>query len=98
MRPVTSLLLLLFSHHQPLSEARSVTADVLLEVIECRLDEGLSSLDDKKPGLARKQIAVVKEFGSVTNMVQEAMKDRRGTHPAITARMGRSAVQRLLKG
>lgn len=93
---MTSLLLLLFSHNQPLSEARNVTGDVLIEMIQCRLDEGLSSLEGDKPRLARKQIAAEMAFGSVPGMVQEGLKEKR-THPAITSKFARSAIHRLLK-
>lgn len=77
MRPATALLLLLFSHSQPLSEARSVSGDILLELLEARLDEGLSSLEKDGPRLARKQVEAVRGFGSVPGMVGEALKEPR---------------------
>ena len=41
-----------------------VPCDVVLEIIESRLDESLSYLENDNPRLARDQIAIEKEFGS----------------------------------
>ena len=73
----TGILLTLFSQNQPYSDALQIPCDVVLEVVESRLDEGLSYLDKDNPRLARKQIAIEKEFGSVEAFVKEGMKGRR---------------------
>jgi len=73
---------MLFGSSQPYSEARKVPCDVLLELLESKLDEGLSYLEGDKGRLARKQIAAEKEFGSVAEMVREGMK-RKAPSPAI---------------
>lgn len=51
--------------------------DILLELLEAKLDEGLSYLDGDGPRLARKQIAVTREFGSVSAFVREVLAERR---------------------
>lgn len=63
----------------PYSECLDVPCDMVLEIVESKLDEGLSYLEGDRPRLARKQVAAVKAFGSVENMVREAMKRRLGT-------------------
>lgn len=75
MRVTTSLLSLLFSLNQPLSEARKVAGDVLLELLESRLDEGLSYLEGDGPRLARKELQIVRKHGSVREFVQEVMSE-----------------------
>jgi len=72
----TWLLLLVASHHQPFSEARRVSCDLLLEILESKLDEGLSTLDENKSRLARKTIAVRKKYGTIKKFVEEEMKTR----------------------
>jgi hypothetical protein len=68
--------LLTLSQHQPYSEALKLPCDFVLEIIENQLDESISYLEDDKPRLARKQIAVEKEFGSVQSFVREVLKEK----------------------
>lgn len=64
------MLAMLFSMGQPYSEALKIPCDILLELIESKLDEGLSHLEKDGPRLARKQIAAVKSHGSVGEFVK----------------------------
>lgn len=75
MRTTTWMLSMLFGMGQPYSEALTVPCDILLELIESKMDEGLSHLEKDGPRLARKQIAAAKSHGSVPAFVKAAMED-----------------------
>ena len=72
----TAVLLSLFSQNQPYESALKVPCDVVLEAIRSKLDEGLSYLENDRPRLARKQIEIEKEYGSVAAFSKEAMKHK----------------------
>ena len=74
MRITTTLLSTLFAENQPYGDALEISCDILLELVETKLDEGLSYLEGDNPRLARKEIELTKEFGSMQNYVREAMK------------------------
>lgn len=65
---------MLFGQHQPYGDALNVPCDIVLELIESRLDEGLSTLKGDGPRLARKKIAVTKSHGSVKDFVADQLK------------------------
>jgi len=69
--------MMLFSLNQPLSDAEKLTCDIVLELLESKLDEGLSYLDGEGPRRARNEVEIKKEFGSVAAMVKEALKEDR---------------------
>ena len=69
----TAMMMVIFAQNQPLSDAKRFLASEVLELIELRLDENLSSLEDDKSRLARKQVQIVKEFGSVQAFSEEAL-------------------------
>lgn len=71
------ILLTLFGQHQPYGEALKIPCDLLLEIVESQLDEGLSYLEGDSSRLARKSIAITKAHGSVRNMVREELKEKR---------------------
>lgn len=73
MRPVTALLLTLFAHNQPYTDARRIPGDIALEIVEAKLDVGLSYLEGDKSRLARKEIAIRKEHGTVREFVHKAL-------------------------
>ncbi|QDT46162.1 hypothetical protein Pan258_01790 [Symmachiella dynata] len=64
----TSLLMVLFSQNQPYTEAMLMPCDTVFELTEAKLDEMLSVLDEEKERLARKELAIVKEHGSVKDL------------------------------
>jgi hypothetical protein len=72
----TSLLLTLFHEHQPYIEALRVPGDIILEIVEAKLDEGLSYLEGDNARLARSEVQITKEFGSVKEFVSQAMKEK----------------------
>ena len=69
----TNLLTVLFGENQPYSEARTIPCDIVLEIVEMKLDERLSVLDEDKERLARKELAIIKEFGSVAAFSKEIL-------------------------
>lgn len=72
------IMMVLMDRNQPYGEAMKVPASLVLELIQSRLDESLSSLEGEKSRLARKQATATLEFGSVTQMteaVRELVKD-----------------------
>ncbi len=73
----------LFAQNQPYSECLRFTCDVVLEIMESRLDEGLSSLEEDKARLARKEIAIRKEHGSVQQFTKATMEEMQKTESAI---------------
>lgn len=78
------MILTLFAQNQPYSEALTVPGDIVLEVVRQQLDESLSTLDDDRPRLARKQVEIELEFGSVAAFVAEALKDKRDAPGSAT--------------
>lgn len=58
----------LFGENQPYDQAKRIPCDVVLEILESKLDERFSYLDEDKERLARKELAIVKEYGSVQEM------------------------------
>ena len=76
MRLPTVLYSLLFDHHQPYLDAKQITGDMVLELLESKLDEGLSYLEDDNPRRAREEIQIVKEYGSMENFLKEARQKR----------------------
>jgi hypothetical protein len=75
MRVLTAILLLLFDHNQPYKDAKRITGDVILELLETKLDEGLSYLDGEgTPRRARETIQIRRAFGSMENFVKEGMQ------------------------
>ncbi len=70
---------MLFAMNQPLSDAEKLTCDVVLELLESKLDEGLSYLEGENPRRARNEIEIKKEFGSVQAMVKEVLAEKRPT-------------------
>jgi len=74
----TAMMMVIFAQNQPLSDAKQFLACEVLELIELRLDENLSSLEEGKQRLARKQVRIIKEFGSIQEFSEEALAIMRG--------------------
>ena len=68
---VTSLLTVLYDLNQPHSEAMQYDLDRLLEIMESRLHGSLSTLKDAK--LAYRELQIIREYGSVADMVKQQM-------------------------
>lgn len=72
---MTALLLALFAQNQPYGDARRIPGDIALEIVEAKLDEGLSYLEGDKSRLARKEVAIRKEHGTVREFVRKALSE-----------------------
>lgn len=70
----TGILSTLFGYNQPYSDALQLDCETVLELIEMKLDEQLSYLDEEKGRLARKEIAIVDSYGSVAEYTRQMMR------------------------
>lgn len=85
MSVTSGLLMTLFAQNQPYDQALKVPCDVILEIVEAKLDEGLSYLEGDNAARARDEIAICKEFGSIEAFVAEAMAENRPKPDILTA-------------
>lgn len=85
VRPLTAILMVLFAEHQPLSDAERMPCDLALELFETKLDERLSYLEGDGPRLARKEVAIAKEYPSVQDYIND-LKSHRGEGPDVEYR------------
>lgn len=83
MRPLTSILSLLFQLNQPYSDALRITADSVLELLEAKLDEGIGSLEKDQAKRAREEIAILREFNGFDSFIKEANKVLDSTVPEM---------------
>jgi hypothetical protein len=63
--------MLLFDHNQPFEQALKIDGDTIMEMMEARLDESLSSLEEEKERLARKELALTRSNGSIKAMTDD---------------------------
>lgn len=70
----TSFLTLLFGENQPYDQALQMPCDIVLELLEVKLEERLHYLEDEKSRLALKELAIVKEYGSVAEFSKLALQ------------------------
>lgn len=75
----------LFGRNQPYSEALHVPGDILLEMIESHLDEGLSYLEGDNPRRARTHIAILKHYGSYAAYEKEVLQDKEAPGDILAA-------------
>ncbi len=54
-----------------------IPCDIILELLEAKLDESLSYLEEHNPRLARQEIALIKTFGSYEAFLEESKNEQR---------------------
>lgn len=74
VRPISGILLTVFGMGQTYDSARRIPADMLLEMVESKLDESLGMLEGDAARRARAELQIVKEFGTWSAFMQEAEK------------------------
>lgn len=72
VRPNTGILFTAFGLNQPYESAIKLRADILLEMVESKLDESLGMLETDAARRAREEVRIVNQFGTWSDFMKEA--------------------------